>query len=164
MRACTLFERTAALLQGPAIGMSPAFRSALYDVLAMVPGIEFLGQVKDPIGQPGTGFRFVDSVPATTVYYSCAHGLRQSPKPFPGSRQQKIPARATIFAVVINPSTAALMSQEESFSPLVQRSRVPLLNCTASRSTVDKAAENTPLWDVVLRSGVVNSESATPAS
>jgi hypothetical protein len=164
MRACTLFERTAALLQGPAVGMTPAFRSALYDVLAMVPRIKFLGQVDDPIGQAGTGFRFVESVPATTVYYSCANGLRQSPRPFPGSRRQRIPAQATIFTVVINPSTAALMSQEEGFSPLVQTSRVPLLNCTASRSTVDRATENTPLWDVVLRSGVVNSESATPGS
>ena len=49
------FERTATLLVGPTIGMTPALASALFQVLADQPGVQLLGTVTDHDGQQGEG-------------------------------------------------------------------------------------------------------------
>jgi hypothetical protein len=160
--ACSLFERTAALLQGPEVGMTPAFRSALFKVLAMVPGIQFLGTIDDPIGQTGTGFRFSDSSPGQTYYVSCKY-LRMDTKPFPGSKPYWYAAFSNLYTIVINPRTSALMSQEQSYLPLVRRpspvqscpSRIPLPK--GVKVFKEKPQELLPIFDVVLRSAVVDS-------
>jgi hypothetical protein len=95
----------------------------------------------------------VDASPASTVYFSC-YPLRQSPTPFPGSTPARLPASAEIFTVVIDPRTAALMSQEETTSPL-RRSPPPLTTCSYQGGP----SEVLPNWDVVLSSGLVTSES-----
>ncbi len=49
------FERTATLLLGPTVGMTPALASALFQVLADQPGVQLLGTVTDHNGQQGQG-------------------------------------------------------------------------------------------------------------
>jgi hypothetical protein len=51
-----LFERVALLLSTPLLGSSPAFESALYQVLAGLPGIEALGTMTDHRGRSGEAF------------------------------------------------------------------------------------------------------------
>ncbi len=50
------FDRVALLLLGPEVGGSPALASALYTVLAAMPGIRQLGVVEDHSGRSGEGF------------------------------------------------------------------------------------------------------------
>ena len=50
------FERAAALLVGPTTGVTPAFRSALYQALALIPGIHDLGNVDTHSVRSGVGF------------------------------------------------------------------------------------------------------------
>jgi hypothetical protein len=50
------FERAAILLMGPTTGASPAFESALYNALAMLPGVESLGAMTTHSGTSGLGF------------------------------------------------------------------------------------------------------------
>jgi len=50
------FERAAILLIGPTTGGTPAFNAALYDAVAMIPGVDALGQVTTHSGATGLGF------------------------------------------------------------------------------------------------------------
>jgi hypothetical protein len=50
-----VFGSAADLLAQPEVGVTPAFRSALYRVMANVPGVQLLGNVTDHSGQSGTG-------------------------------------------------------------------------------------------------------------
>jgi hypothetical protein len=50
------FERAEILLVGPRTGATPAFRAALYNALALIPGIEKLGDVTTHTGAMGLGF------------------------------------------------------------------------------------------------------------
>jgi hypothetical protein len=61
------FGTAAEILETPATGISPALRSALFQVMASVPGVQLLGQATDRAGRDGTeiaspinseGFRF----------------------------------------------------------------------------------------------------------
>ena len=158
--ACALLERTTALIQGPDEGSTPAFRAALFEVLAMVPHLQYLGTVRDPIGQSGTGFRFVDSTPARTEYYSCKLYTIE-PNIFPGATKFRMPASSVTYTVVINPRTSAFMSQEETYQPFLQ-SHGGLFKCvspgTRGRPGTDqRPQEMLPNFDVLLKSGVVDS-------
>jgi hypothetical protein len=53
--ALDVFGSAADLLAQPEVGVTPAFRSALYQVMANVSGIQLLGNVTDHSGQSGTG-------------------------------------------------------------------------------------------------------------
>jgi hypothetical protein len=48
------FETAAEILETPATGISPALRSALFQVMASVQGVELLGQATDRAGRSGT--------------------------------------------------------------------------------------------------------------
>jgi hypothetical protein len=50
------FQRAVALLVGPLTGTSPAFDTALYDALALLPGIRALGTTATHSGSTGAGF------------------------------------------------------------------------------------------------------------
>ena len=50
------FQRAVALLFGPLTGTTPAFDSALYDALALLPGIQALGTTSTHTGSTGLGF------------------------------------------------------------------------------------------------------------
>jgi hypothetical protein len=51
-----VYNRIALLLSTPLLGSSPQLESAIYQVLANVPGIETLGTTTDHSGRTGTGF------------------------------------------------------------------------------------------------------------
>jgi hypothetical protein len=51
-----VYDRIALLLSTPLVGSSPALESAIYQVLAQVPGIESLGTMTDHSGRTGTAF------------------------------------------------------------------------------------------------------------
>ncbi len=55
------FERAVALLLGPLTGTTPAFNSALYDALALLPGIQALGSTTSQTGSTGLGFETAGS-------------------------------------------------------------------------------------------------------
>lgn len=40
--------------------LPPAVRAAIYELTAELPGVELLGEVRDPVGRPGTGIAFTD--------------------------------------------------------------------------------------------------------
>ena len=50
------FERAEVLLLGPTVGATPAFDAALYRAVALIPGVEGLGEVTTQGGQSGQGF------------------------------------------------------------------------------------------------------------
>jgi hypothetical protein len=50
------FERAEILLLGPTIGATPAFDAALYRAVALIPGVEGLGQLTTQGGRSGQGF------------------------------------------------------------------------------------------------------------
>jgi hypothetical protein len=162
--ACSLFERDAALMQGPDIGMTPAFRSSLFKVLAMVPNIKYLGTVPDPIGQSGTGFRFVDSTPAQTEYYTCRPEVI-SPKPIRGAKdvkQFRFPASSVTYTLVVNPRTSLLMSQEQTYLPFFKQENGPGQTCLSETQPGtlikdQRPQESLPIFDVLRQSGVVDS-------
>lgn len=153
---CTIFERTASLLQGPDIGMTPRLRSALFKVLAMIPGVEYLGATADPIGQVGTGIRFVDSTRAQTVYVSCSPP-KQASKPFPGASKKRVSAFSVIYTIVVSPKTSALMSQDQQYRPLMFTPS-PIQMCAMARYSRTSPQELLPNWDVVLSNRVVATE------
>ncbi|MHB1584868.1 MAG: hypothetical protein ACYCU7_01945 [Acidimicrobiales bacterium] len=80
--ACALFERAVALLQGPDIGATAAFRAALYQVLASVPGVKLLGPTTDSGGQSGIGAAYVEHQPPRTTTMTC-NVASQRPSPAP---------------------------------------------------------------------------------
>ena len=55
------FQRAVALLLGPLTGTTPAFNSALYDALALLPGIHALGSTTTQTGSTGLGFETAGS-------------------------------------------------------------------------------------------------------
>jgi hypothetical protein len=55
------FERAVALLLGPLTGTTPAFNSALYDAVALLPGIQALGSTTSQTGSTGLGFETAGS-------------------------------------------------------------------------------------------------------
>jgi hypothetical protein len=55
------FQRAVALLLGPLTGTTPAFNSALYDALALLPGIHALGSTTSQTGSTGLGFETAGS-------------------------------------------------------------------------------------------------------
>jgi hypothetical protein len=55
------FQRAVALLLGPLTGTTPAFNSALYDALALLPGIQALGSTTSQTGSTGLGFETAGS-------------------------------------------------------------------------------------------------------
>jgi hypothetical protein len=150
-KACVIFERVAILLQGPDIGATPARRAALYKVMARIPGVKLLGSVADPIGDRGTGFELVQHQPAESVSCNRVKGHE--------------PASSTTEEVVIDLKTARLLSTETSSSPRVitrslARGEAP---CGFPGTSLPPGRYPiTPIWTVLLHSGVVGSNSALP--
>ena len=135
--ACTLFERAAALLEGPDIGSTPALRQALFQVLATVPGVELLGTSTDPAGQSGVGLALIERQPAGTSVINCAssneptsassgrilyNGITRDTT-ITSSTTEHYPASSTTFSIVVDPQTTTGLSSEESSSRLFGRCR-----------------------------------------
>ena len=50
------FQRAAVLLVGPTVGATPQFKSALYQAIALLPGVTSIGTTTTHSGQTGVGF------------------------------------------------------------------------------------------------------------
>jgi len=170
-KACSLFERAVALLQGPDIGATPAFRAALFKVLATVPGVQLLGKTTDRAGQSGVGLQLVERSSAGTTTVICENGTATEKRsgnnmiitPGPGTQSPRMtityryPASATTFTIVVDPKTTTLLSSEDSFTRSVRV--VPVDPCGAVQQPPQATAQ-TPTWTIVLGAGVVDSERA----
>jgi hypothetical protein len=158
--ACTLFERTVALLQGPDVGASPALRQALYEVLSAVPGVELLGTTTDQAGQSGVGLALVQHRPAQTIKVECTSDAGTTVTTTP----EYSPASTTTYSIVVDPQTTTLLSSQESTTPLVTMmpTSPPCLPTSGSHKL--ERSENGPNWHDVVNSGVVTSETATPSA
>jgi hypothetical protein len=175
-----LFERTAALLQGPDVGETPALRSALFEVLASVPGVQLLGTVTDPAGQTGLGIQLVESRPAGIATITCGPGTPGQPSPGvtihrtgtgvtvvagPSSGgedtttvTQPYPAISRTIRLVVDPETTTLLSTETTDSPSVLPANID--PCSSSPAA-NQTETVTPDWKVILAEGVVGSDTAT---
>lgn len=189
-QSCALFERAVSLLQGPDMGVTPALRAALYQVLATVPGVTLLGPTTDPHDRTGIGVAYVahqlggtgtlicsDAPPnpggvtpapgsGDVIHFPPAKDVPTTPSPGVANSTTvtyKVPPSTTTFTVVINPQSATILSSEESSSPLV---RPDPPSCSAnSASTVNATPselEVPPTWRVVLAQGIVGSDTAVP--
>jgi hypothetical protein len=152
--SCSLFERAAALLQGPDVGETPALRAALFQVLASVPGIQLLGTTVDPTGQSGLGLQLVDHVPASTETVICEPGNAPAT-----SVTETHPASAATFTIVVDPQTTTVLSSGETFTPSLTAA---LPNPCGSSGGSSQARRLTPSWSTVLAQGIVDSETAIP--
>jgi hypothetical protein len=161
--ACSLFERAVALLQGPDVGDSPAFRQALFQVLATVPGVKLLGTIADQADQSGVGLALVEHQAAGNVTDNCA---TQSPSNSSTTVITKSvtthqPASSQTFSIVVDPHTTTLLSSERSFSPSVVTT-IPN-PCGPPALQNPQTSELPPSWSDVVDSGVVNTDSAVPS-
>ena len=68
------FERAAILLVGPTSGTTPAFTSALYNALSMIPGIDLLGSMTSHSGATGLGFAGDSSVGRSVIIVNPTNG------------------------------------------------------------------------------------------
>jgi hypothetical protein len=68
------FERAAILLLGPDSGATPAFESALYGAVAIIPGVHSLGPTTAHSGRTGVGFSAVTTSGTTTIIVNPATG------------------------------------------------------------------------------------------
>jgi hypothetical protein len=153
---CQLFGIVITLLQGPDVGSTPALRQALFKVLAGVPGVRLKGDTTDAAGKKGIELQLIDRVPAGSTKTTCVNGT----PPDIGHRRTVVthhPAMATMYTVIIDPSTATLLSLERSFSPFKIDLRSMVACIPAPGNQVE---EQIPDRSVLISSGVVNSASA----
>lgn len=68
------FERAAILLVGPTSGTTPAFTSALYNALSMIPGIDLLGSMTSHSGATGLGFAGDSSIGRSVIIVNPTNG------------------------------------------------------------------------------------------
>jgi hypothetical protein len=132
------FERAAALLIGPNVGMTPALASALFHVLANQPGVQLLGTVTDHNGQQGVG-----------VGLATAHGTNVSEVVVDPSSGSLLEARFALPAATIPPNKA------EVCTGAVDSNAPP--TCTHGIGEAIMA----PVWTDVVATGVVDSGTAT---
>jgi hypothetical protein len=94
-----LLETVPAIMEMP---VTSAVRAALYRMLADLPGMENLGEVKDPAGQQG------DAVGYTASYKDCMPAT-----PVPGASNGPVSASCTVQQIlIIDPATGLLMAEE----------------------------------------------------
>ncbi|HVX20518.1 MAG TPA: hypothetical protein VHB02_04155 [Acidimicrobiales bacterium] len=152
---CVSFQRAVALLEGPAVGSSPALRSALFHVLASLPGVRAVGTVTDPAGRKGTELELVTHPTIGPVVVQCpapsGGGLFMVAEPFGNN------GAATVdYRLVVDPRSTTVLAVWDG---PVARGGVSLTTCSGQPAAV----ATTGTWTTVLSSGVVGSDHATPA-
>jgi hypothetical protein len=75
------------------VGAPPAIRTALYHMIAELPGVEYLGRMTDPLGRPGVGVGLIQKAPrgdvmtifdpATSAVLALGDGATRSPRGMP---------------------------------------------------------------------------------
>jgi hypothetical protein len=68
------FQRAAVLLVGPTVGATPQFESALYQAIALLPGVMSIGTTTTHSGQTGVGFALSSQNGQTTIVVDPATG------------------------------------------------------------------------------------------
>jgi hypothetical protein len=61
------FERAALLLMGPTVGATPSYSATLYNALALIPGVNALGDMTTHSGAVGVGFAATSSLGTSTI-------------------------------------------------------------------------------------------------
>jgi hypothetical protein len=145
---CKSFFRAAALLEGPDSGMTPALRSALFNILAGVPGVHLLGTVTDRDGQSGLGIQFVEKGAPSKTPPPCSGDPRVCANP---------PVVSTTVEIIVDTATTNVVSTSESNSP-----------STISSNFLDGhnmgPLRLVPIWSDVIASGIVSSDTSTSPS
>lgn len=173
---CTVVSAAAALLQGPDIGATPGLRSALFDVLAHVPGVVDLGTTTDKGGQTGIGLSFTHTIPAHTESIHCATGgviahtnsngayVPSQPATVGPAIPFQVAASTTTLELVIDSDTTSVIGTQETMTPYEQ----PVPNVCPGQPGYGGKPQigySAPYyWTGVVSEGVVNSDSALPAS
>ncbi len=173
--ACTVLAAAAALLQGPDIGATPELRSALFEVLAHVPGVIDLGTITDKGGQTGLGLSFSHTTPAHTLSVHCASGgvpaHTNSQGAFVPTQPANVgpaipfqqPASTATVELVIDPETTSVIGTQQTITP----DTAPMANvCPGQPGYGGKPLLGwvAPEWTSVVSEQVVDSDSATPAN
>jgi hypothetical protein len=156
--ACAVVAGATALLQGPDVGATPALRSALFEVLAHVPGMANLGNVTDKGGQAGIGLMFSHTTPAYVATYHCVSGALQANSDGGPAVSLQWPASTTSLEFVIDPDTTAVIRTQVVTTPDTQS--IP--NTCPGAPQKQETYSHPPIWINVLSQGVVDSMSSTP--
>jgi hypothetical protein len=154
---CAVVAGAASLLQGPDIGVTPALRSALFEVLARVPGMTNLGNVTDKGGQSGIGLIFSQTTPAHVTTYHCVSGALQLYTDAGPVVSVPWPASTTSLEFVIDPDTTAVIGTQEITTPDTQS--IP--NSCPGAPQKQETYSYPPIWTNVLSQGVVHSTTST---
>jgi hypothetical protein len=161
-RSCIAFLRATALLQNADLNTA-AQRSALYKAMSRLPGVRALGPLSDEIGRRGEGLRLAQRQPATTMTYRCStHGRSLPGFPAHSGKVQSTyrvhePASDTIYEVTFDARTARLLSASTSYMPdHVKTQFDPCFSPTPQESRL------LPDWTLLLRSGIVGSDTQMP--
>jgi hypothetical protein len=155
---CQLFGIVITLLQGPDVGSTPALRQALFKVLADVKGVRLVGSASDATGKRGVELQLIDRRPAGSTKVTCTDETPSGPQ-ITKRVVTHHPAMSTNYTVIVDPTTALLLSLERSFSP-TKTDVNSLLGCAQAPSAGHQLEEQIPDRSVLLSSGVVDSTSA----
>ncbi len=165
--ACVAFARASALLQGPSIGMTSALRSALFKVLAQIPGAQALGTTSVRGSAPGLGISFEVHHAARTETATCSSNgqidIRPGRAGTGGGVTYQAPSFTTTETVVINPDNLQLEAIAQDTRPVALP--VPPNPCpSAAPQIINQVGHTFPTWTVLTASGVVNSETTSPST
>ena len=170
---CMVVAEAAALLQGPDLGATPQLRSALFDVLAHVPGVLDLGTTTDKAGQTGLSLSFNHKTPARILSVHCATGgvpahtnsqgiyIPTVPANVGPAIPFNEPASTSTLELIVDPETTSVIGTEQTETPDMQ----PVANMCPGQPGYGGTPQLgwiAPEWTSVLNEQVVNSDSITP--
>lgn len=166
--SCRLFQRVVALLQGPDRGGTAALRSALFSVLASVPGIELLGTTSIHGSPEGTGFQLTVRTPAATWDTYCINPDGESIiKRISGSTGSTrgivyhTPASTQTLTAVVDPTTTTLVYTGDASTP--ERFPVAPEPCPTSRPIPSGSdGYSLPTWQILTASGTTSTDQSPP--
>jgi len=155
---CLVFAKAAALLQGPSVGMTPTLRSALFKVLAGVPGTDALGIVTNRAGQSGVGFRYVDKIPAQQLTTICDNASSGSSSSTRSSSMSTIPPETTTLEMIVDPKTTTVIGTIRDTTP----NSFPTTSGPCSVRSARTMGFAAPRWTSLLAEGSASSDTASP--
>ena len=151
--ACTVFARASALLQGPDVGVTAPLRSALFGLLAQVHGVKLLGRVVDRAGRRGMGFEVVEGIPGGTGSFTC----EKADGTITAKGSYHFPPSSVTYVMVVDPRTTNVLSTSERF----WTGAAPV-GPSCSGFPTGQVAAIPPNWTLLVRSGIVDSETSVP--
>lgn len=149
---CAAWVRAVALLRGPDVGATPAFRSALYQAMATMPGVQSLGTTTTE-GVTGTTFALSQQLAPHTE--TCLNGTTVTQ-----------PAITTTYQVTVDATTTDAAASRLTFTPSNVPSCGPPSGAAGAGAGAGSPTTTSPLfpaWSVLRASGVVDSDTATPS-